>query len=179
MSKRISQEKQNYTDTIVAFVHQNYTSLLTRDETRDTWRRHRAYDPVIEQELIAQSLLFVSLLDNDLNKTFRQKMLNFIARYLCVYTARSKEMNNDENRAYAKLNSYFSKWLDNKETIRIAKKIERKNKKFGQQSRQKSSEPVIRERISLGPNGKIIKQIIIDGRTCHAECIGTKEIKKR
>ena len=78
----------------------------------------------IEAELITKSLLFMSLLDGDLDLVFRKKIANYIAGYLAVYTSKSKEYanckNQQEKEAKARLilNGVFTKWIDGVEATK-------------------------------------------------------------
>lgn len=116
MAKRLNAEKTAYVERIVNFMHKNHNSMWwSLDETRKKWRRGYQFSKNVLDEIIHESVLFMNLLDAELNYDFRKKMLNFISNYLCVYAARDPEIGNDENRAYAQLFGFFDAWLKTSE----------------------------------------------------------------
>lgn len=112
MAKRLNIEKSAYVERIVNFMHKNHNSMWwSLDETREKWRREYPFSQKVLDEIIHESILFMNLLDSELDNVFRKKMLNFISNYLCIYAARDPEMGNDENRTYDRLNAFFDAWL--------------------------------------------------------------------
>ena len=153
MAKRLNVEKTAYVERIVNFMHKNHNSMWwSLDETREKWRREYPFSKKVLDEIIHESVLFMNLLDAELNYDFRKKMLNFISNYLCVYAARDPEMENDENRAYKQLNAFFDAWLKTSEE----RKSESKKQRTQPRKDGKTSAPT--ERV-----------IVADIRTCRMQ----------
>ena len=165
MAKKLNQVKHDYINHIGEYMYNNHSSFMTLEETKNHWREKRAYDPAIEQELIKQSLLFVSLLENDLDLKFRQRLLNYIANYLSVYTSKSTEFNGDKNRAYSKLSWLFLSWLnswDAAKKLRKAAKNQKRRPKAKKTVAKKSTKPAVH---LFQEDTKIVQKITIDGAT--------------
>lgn len=134
MTHKLLQTKDDYVDYIATYMHDNI-SYKTLEQTPQSWRQERAYDIDIETELITKSLLFMSLLDGDLDLVFRKKIANYIAGYLAVYTSKSKEYANCKNqqekeaKARLALNGVFTKWIDGVEATKKKRKAAKKKPK--------------------------------------------------
>jgi hypothetical protein len=164
MPKRLNIEKTEYVNKMAEFMHANHTSFWTLDETREKWRKLRQYDKKIESELISQSILFMSLLNSELNHDFRAKMLNFIARHLSVYVARAPEFNGDEKKACTQLNSFFTAWLKMAEKRKSDSKANAKKRQAPVVKAQKKQKPANKKcdrHLSTGSDGKIVQKITI------------------
>ena len=135
MTRKLLQTKHDYVDYIAMYMYNNHISYKTLEETRQSWRQERAYDIDIESELITKSLLFMSLLDGDLDLVFRKKIANYIAGYLAVYTSKSQKYanckNQQEKEATARLvlNGVFTKWIDGVEATKKNRKAAKKKAK--------------------------------------------------
>ncbi len=162
MAKRLNIEKTAYVSKIAEFMHQNHTTMWTLEETREKWRTERPYSKTIEQELIQKSLLFMSLLDSDLNHDFRAKILRFMARYLSVYVARSAELNGDTEKACAQLDAFFDAWLKLSEKRKSDSK-NRSKQKFAKKSdavSAKKPEPAYTKHV-FKKGGKLYQEIVL------------------
>jgi len=157
MAKRLNIEKSAYVERIVNFMHKNHNSMWwSLDETGQKWRREYPFSKNVLDEIIHESVLFMNLLDAELDYDFRKKMLNFISNYLCVYAARDPEMENDENRAYAQLFGFFDAWLKTSEQ----RKSESKKQHTQSHKDCKTSAPVpdYTKRV-YKQGGKVIQEI--------------------
>lgn len=129
MAKEFFQTKCDYDDFISTYMYNNHMSFKTLEEVKKSWRKDRAYDAKIEVELITKSLLFMSLLDDELDLNFRKQMLNHIASYLSVYTSKAPEyasyedQNKKEAAARSALNKTFSTWLNGVEAAKKNRKV--------------------------------------------------------
>ena len=165
MAKKLNQVKHDYINHIAEYMYGNHSSFMTLEETKNHWREKRSYDPAIEQELINQSLLFMSLLEKDLDLKFRQRVLNYIANYLSVYTSKSPEFNGDKNRAYSRLNWLFLSWLnawDAARKVRKAAKNQKQHPKTQKTSAKKSAKPMTH---LFREDTKIVQKVTVDGLT--------------
>lgn len=167
MAQKLLQTKRDYIDRISKYMYENHISYKTLEETKETWRQEREYDVNIEQELITKSLLFMSLLDKDLDLGFRTKVANFIARYLSVYTSKSPEcaecatQKEKQTKAYNLLHEVFAKWLDGVEAAKEARKIAKKAQKKPKPKPQIQS----RTRCSINKDGSYVQTIKVGGKT--------------
>lgn len=168
MPKRLNVEKTAYVNKIAEFMHANHTSFWTVDETREKWRKFRRYDKKIENELMSQSILFMSLLDSELDHDFRAKMLRFIARYLSVYVARAPELKGDEAKACEQLNTFFDAWLKISEKRKSDSKAKAKKQATTttkpQKTRKQANKPCDKH-LSKKSDGKIVQKITITAGT--------------
>lgn len=162
MAKRLDVEKRAYVERIVNFMHKNHTTMWSLDETREKWRRQRAYDKKISEDLIHESILFMNLLDSELNTDFRKKMLNFISNYLCVYMAKAPGLDDDENKAYNQLNAFFNAWLKNKVQRKSNGKSDTHQKPTRPAKKQSNTTKPYRTLVSTGEGGKIKQEIVLE-----------------
>lgn len=164
MAKMLLQTKRDYMDYVSKYMHENHISFKTPEQTKQTWRAERAYDPTIEAELISISKLFFSLLRCDLNLDFRRRLANFMASYLSVYTSKSKEYDDitdartRQERAYAKLNNKFLLWLDSIQKIKADHKAGINQK--AQKIHTGNPEQKYKKRV-LRHGGKVVQEITI------------------
>ena len=162
MAKMLLQTKRDYMDYIAKYMYENHISYKTLEQTKKTWRTERAYDTMIEEELISVSKLFISLLRHNLDLNFRRRLVNFMANYLAVYTSKSKEYANitdaraRHEHAYVKLNNNFLVWLNSTEQIKAAHKP--RNTQTPQKPRTEKAAPKHQKHI-LKQDGKIIQEI--------------------
>ncbi len=159
MAKRLNVEKTAYVERIVNFMHKNHNSMWwSLDETGQKWRREYPFSKKVLDEIIHESVLFMNLLDSELDNIFRKKMLNFISNYLCVYAARDPEMENDENRAHEQLKAFFGAWFKTSEQRKSDSKS--KKQRTPSQSDGKISAPVpdYTKRV-YKQGGKVIQEI--------------------
>ena len=167
MAQKLLQTKRDYIDRISKYMYDNHISYKTLEETKQTWRQEREYDAEIEQELVTKSLLFMSLLNRDLDLSFRTRVAKFIARYLSVYTSKSKEYadcgTNEEKltKAYTALDEVFAKWLDGVEAAKATRKMAKKAQK------ESKPKPQIRSRTkcSIKKDGTYVQTINVGGKT--------------
>ncbi len=183
MPKRLNVEKTAYVNKIAEFMHANHTSFWTVDETREKWRKFRRYDKKIENELMSQSILFMSLLDSELDHDFRAKMLRFIARYLSVYVARAPELKGDEKKACEQLNTFFDAWLKVSEKRKSEVKTKKKTKTKFVPKKTQNEPKQCDKRLSIESSGKIVQKITIkkDGQITTIETTynNLKEYQRR
>lgn len=167
MARKFLQTKRDYMNYISKYMYDNHISFKTLEETKQTWRQEREYDAKIEQELIIKSLLFMSLLDSDLDLRFRTKVAKFIARYLSVYTSKSNEcaecgtQEEKQTKAYNLLHDVFAKWLDGVEAAKATRKMAKKAQK---QSKPKPQAQT-RTRCSVKKDGSYVQTIKVGGKT--------------
>lgn len=162
MAKRLLQVKRDYVEHIAEFMYAHHISFKTLEQTKQTWRTERAYNPSIEEELINTSKLFLSLLDKELDLNFRRRVVNFISNYLSVYVSKSKEyadikdMATRQNHAYIKLNNEFLIWLNSvQENKALHKSVQRRGKPV-----QKQEKPKYQKYLSK-QGDKVIQEITI------------------
>lgn len=167
MAQKLLQTRRDYINYISKYMYDNHISYKTLEETKATWRQEREYDVNIEQELITKSLLFMSLLNKDLDLNFRTKVANFIARYLSVYTSKSPEyaecdtQEAKQAKAYNALQEVFAKWLNGVEIAKKARKKAQKAKKKPKPKLQIKSHT----RCSVNKDGSYVQTIVVDGKT--------------
>ena len=167
MAQKLLQTKRDYIDRISKYMYDNHISYKTLEETKKTWRQERDYDVKIEQELITKSLLFMSLLDSDLDLRFRTRVANFIARYLSVYTSKSPEcaecgtQEEKQTKAYNLLHEVFAKWLDGVEAAKKTRKTAKKAQKKSNPKPQIQS----RTKCSINKDGSVMQVIRVGDET--------------
>lgn len=169
MAKKLMQTKRDYEDYIAEYMHAHHISFKTLEQTKQTWRTERAYDPQIEFELIKVSKLYISLLDKSLNLNFRRRLANFMANYLAVYVSKSKEFADihdaaaRQNHAYVKLNNEFLIWLDSVQAKKALRKSAQQSKKPVQQAKKKDT-PKYQKHLSK-QGEKVVQEITFGNET--------------
>ena len=182
MAKKLMQTKRDYEDHIAKYMHENHISFKTPEQTKQTWRTERAYDELIEKELIETSKIFVLLLDKQLDLIFRRRLVNFMANYLAVYVSKSKEFADikdataRQNRAYVKLNNEFLIWLDSVQANKALCKSSKQHKKPVQKT-DKKDEPKYQKHLSK-QGEKVVQEITFKNETVKITYENMKEFRK-
>lgn len=167
MTRKLLQTKRDYADYIATYMYNNHISYKTLEETKQTWRQEREYDANIEAELITKSLLFMSLLDGELDLVFRKKVANFIAGYLSVYTSKSNEyascksQREKEAKARLALNDVFTKWMDGVEAAKKSRKVTKSKRKRVTVTKPKDTTST---KCEVQKDGRVVQKIIIGSK---------------
>ncbi len=170
MTQKLLQTKREYDDFISTYMYNNHMSFKTLEEVKKSWRKDRAYDAKIEAELITKSLLFMSLLDDELDLNFRKQMLNHIASYLSVYTSKAPEyasyedQNKKEAAARSALNKTFSTWLNGVEAAKKNRKVAKQRVKRKHTTAPKITDTT-RTKCEIQKDGTVLQLVTVGKKT--------------
>ena len=170
MTQKLLQTKREYDDFISTYMYNNHMSFKTLEEVKKSWRKDRAYDAKIEAELITKSLLFMSLLDDELDLNFRKQMLNHIASYLSVYTSKAPEhasyedQNKKEAATRSALNKTFSTWLNGVEAAKKNRKVAKQRVKRKRVAAPKITDTT-RTKCEIQKDGTVLQLVTVGKKT--------------